>query len=310
MSSDAALSHASAFAAVPALGPGAHVRVIAPASPFPREPFDAGVARLRARYRVTFDEGIFTRDGYLAGPDTRRVGELRRALTEDGIDAVVGARGGYGTTRLLGQIEPSEVRPRLLVGFSDLSALHALFARAGLRSLHASMVAALGSGSEAAFDAWVSAVEGEPPGGLEGLETIAPGRAQGPLVGGNLSVLCALVGTPHAPPLRGSILFLEDVGEAPYRVDRMLTTLRQSGWLERVAGVAIGQFTRCQPAKDGREVASVLRERLRDLRVPVVSGVPSGHDEQNLALPLGARTHLDADGGTLSFEGGAVVAQS
>ncbi len=283
--------------------------MIAPASPFPEGDFERGVERLRQRYRVSFDPSIFARDGYLAGDDARRAGELRRALTEDGVDAVVAARGGYGATRLLDRIEVADVRPRLLVGFSDVTALHALFARAGLRSLHASMVAALGRGSDDGLAAWIDAAEGGVPGPFEGLTPVAPGRAEGPLAGGNLAVLHALVGTPYAPPLDGAILFLEEVGEAPYRVDRMLTTLRHAGWLARVAGVAVGQLTRCGPGPDGREISHVIRDRLGDLGVPVATGVPSGHEDENSPLPLGARAILDADRGMLAFEEGVAVAR-
>lgn len=297
------------FWPVPALAPGAHLRLVAPASPFPKEDFERGVAKLRERYRVSFDPSILTRDGYLAGDDGRRLDELRRALTEDGVDAIVAARGGYGATRLLDGIDVAEVRPRLLVGFSDLTAIHALFARAGLRSLHASMVAALGRGTDAAFEAWVAAVEGGIPGPFEGLARIAPGRAEGPLTGGNLAVLHALVGTPYAPPLDGAILFLEEVGEAPYRVDRMLTALRQAGWLSRVAGIAVGQLTRCDPGPDGREIAHVIADRLGDLGVPVASGVPAGHEEENAPLPLGAPAVLDADRGSLILREGVAVAR-
>ena len=127
------------------------IRTGKPASPFPKDDFRAGIARLRERYTVTFDPSIFERDAYLAGDDERRLDELHRALTEDGVDAIVAARGGFGTTRLLDRLQVGDVRPRLLVGFSDLTALHALFARAGLRSLHASMVAALGRGTEDAM---------------------------------------------------------------------------------------------------------------------------------------------------------------
>lgn len=289
---------------VPALSPGAHVRVIAPASPFPEDDFARGVARLRERYTVSFDPSILAKDGYLAGDDARRLDELRRALTDPGVDAVVAARGGYGTTRLLDRVDPGIVRPRLLVGFSDVTALHALFARAGLRSLHASMVAALGRASDTALARWIAAVEGAVPAPFEGLAAIAPGHAEGPLVGGNLSVLHALVGTPYAPPLDGGILFLEEVGEAPYRVDRMLTTLRHAGWLARVAGIAIGQLTRCAPGPDGREISHVLADRLGDLGIPVVAGVPAGHDEENAELPLGAPVELDGHRGALAFREG------
>jgi len=296
------------FRPVPALTRGAHVRVIAPASPFDVADFERGVAHLRERYEVSYDDALRARDGFLAGDDARRLDELKRALREPGIDAVVAARGGYGCTRLLDRITPEDVSPRLLVGFSDLTALHALFARAGLRSLHASMVAALGRAGPVERARWRAAVESPAPPRFGGLTSVAPGRAEGPLIGGNLAVLCALVGTPHAPPIDGCLLFLEEVGEAPYRVDRMLTTLRHAGWLERVRGVAVGQLTRCGPRDDGREITHVVDERLGDLGVPVVRGVPAGHDATNAPIPLGASAVLDADRGSLIFGDGAVVA--
>lgn len=293
----------SPFDVVAALRPGGHIRVIAPSSPFPREDFERGVARLRERYRVSFGHDLFETHGFLAGDDARRLAELRDALADPDVDAIVAARGGYGATRLLESLRPEEVRaaPKLLVGFSDVTALHALWARAGLRSIHGPMVAALGRAEPSWVERWIAAVEGGPLAAATDLETIAPGEAEGAIVGGNLAVLAALAGTPHAPPLEGAVLFLEDVGEAPYRVDRMLTTLRQAGWLGRVRGVALGSFTACDPRADGRTVEAVLRDRLADLGVPVAAGIGAGHAPDDRELPLGAPVHLDATRGVLRF---------
>jgi muramoyltetrapeptide carboxypeptidase len=249
---------------------------------------------------VVHDEGLFATKGYLAGDDDRRIRELIRAIEDPSVDGIVAARGGYGATRLLDAISPELVarHPKVLVGFSDVTALHALWARARVRSLHGSMVAALGRAPEALVPRWFAAVEAGLPPRVEGLESIQGGRADGPLLGGNLAVLAALVGTPHAPPIDGSILFIEDVGERPFRVDRVLTSLRQAGWLARVAGIAVGRFTDCDGA-DGWSIEDVVRERLEGLGIPVVRGVPSGHVEDNLELPFGAPTTLDADRGTL-----------
>lgn len=294
------------FQKVRALRPASHIRVIAPASPFPAEDFARGVARLEERYQVSYSPSIRAREGFLAGDDARRLAELRTALQDPDVDAIVAARGGYGVTRLLPYLSIDDIREarKLLVGFSDLSALHASFQRAGLRSLHGSMVAGLGRASETELARWIAAVEGEPPAPFEGLETIAGGVAEGPLVGGNLAVLCALIGTPHAPPLDGAVLLLEDVGERPYRIDRMLTTLRQAGWLHRVAAIALGEFTACEAGPDGREITDVLHERLGDLGIPVVGGLPSGHGDENVELPLGAPARVSA--GHLSFLEGCV----
>lgn len=285
------------------LRPGMTVQAIAPASPFPVDDFERGVARLRQRYDVRYDPGITAREGFLAGSDERRLAELRAALEDDRVQAIVAARGGYGATRLLDRL-PLELvarHPKLLVGFSDVTALHALFARAGLGSLHASMMAALGRASDALVARWCAAVEGALPPSLHGLQAFAPGTATGPLLGGNLAVLTALIGTPYAPPLDGCVLFLEDTGERPYRVDRMLTTWLHAGWLARPAAIALGAFVDAAPGPDGVSVEAVLRERLGGLGIPVLAGVPAGHVDDNLELPFGASVEVDAGRGTLTF---------
>ncbi len=265
---------------------------MAPSGPFDEAAFDAGIAFLRRRYEVRVDDEVRAKAGYLAGDDARRLDELRRAI--------VCARGGYGATRLLEELEPVEVRRarKLLVGFSDITALHALWARAGVGSMHGPMVTWLGHASEEARAAWVAALEGRTL-HARGLERLVGGQAEGLLLGGNLAVLAALVGTPFAPPLRDAVLFLEDVGEAPYRVDRLLTQLRHAGWLHAVRGVVLGEFARCAPGVHGVSVQTVLAERLSGLGIPVVAGLAAGHGAVNHALPFGARVTLDADAGIL-----------
>ncbi len=298
------------FAPVRGLRPGGHVRVIAPASPFERAALERGIERLRARYVVSHEPGLFEVDGFLAGDDARRLSELHAALADPSVDAIVAARGGYGAMRLLPSIDLELVRTarKLLVGFSDVTALHAVWQRAGLRSLHGSMVAALGRLPEERVERWMRAVEHHVP-----LEGHAPtwstrGRVVAPVVGGNLAILAALSGTPFFPPVEGAILLVEDVGEAPYRVDRMLTTLRLSGALQRCAGVVVGDFTRCDPQEDGRDVDAVLRDRLGDLGIPVISRVPVGHaDDESWEIALGGLAELDADRGLVTFLQSAVA---
>jgi muramoyltetrapeptide carboxypeptidase len=293
---------ARAFAPVSALRPGDSLRIIAPAGPFDGGALARGAARLRARYDVRVGEGIDQRRGYLAGDDTRRLDELFRALEEPDIKALVCARGGYGTMRLLDRLPHGTIRRagKLLVGFSDVTALHATWALSGLRSLHAPMAASLADASDAAFERWVAALEGALPSPFP-VEPLVPGTAEGPLLGGNLAILAALVGTPYFPPVDGAILFLEDVGERPYRIDRMLTQLRLAGAFARVAGVAVGRFTGCEPGADGTTVDDVLREHLGRLAVPVVLGVPTGHVADNAPLPLGGRARIDAARGELEL---------
>lgn len=281
--------------------------MVAPSGPFDRERFELAVGRLRERFDVRYDDGIFSIDGYLAGNDARRLGELRAALRDDEVRAIVAARGGFGATHLLPDLPVAEVRAadKLLVGFSDITALHATWARAGLRSVHGPMVAKLGRASEDELDRWSALLGGVVPAPITGLEVVAGGVARGPLLGGNLAVLCSLVGTPYAPPLDGAVLFVEDVGERPYRVDRMLTQLEHAGFFDRAAGLALGAFSDCMPGKDGVTVEDVLRRRLSSLPIPVLSGVAAGHIEGNLPLPFGAPVELDGEVGELRFGEGA-----
>jgi muramoyltetrapeptide carboxypeptidase len=276
------------------ISPGAHVHVVAPSGPFDAEAFARGVARLRTRYHVSFDERILERRGYFAGDDARRLSELHDAITDRSVRAIIAARGGYGATRLLPSldVELVQANPKLLVGFSDVTALHALWARAGIASLHAPMAVTVGSLSEPLFARFADALEGRGATSIDHLTTLAPGAATGPLRGGNLAVLCALLGTPHFPELAGSVLFLEDVNERPYRIDRMLTSLRNAGVLQRLAGVALGAFTLSEVGPDGVTLDDVFRDRLCDLGIPVACGVPAGHVDDNLELPFGTQVTL------------------
>jgi muramoyltetrapeptide carboxypeptidase len=283
------------------LAAGARVELIAPAGPFDITEFEAGVARLRRHYDVHYGPSIFDRQGYFAGSDQRRLLELDAALDQPQVAAIIAARGGYGVTRIVSSLAAERVRRHapLLVGFSDLTALHAVWAHAAVGSVHGSMVAGLGRSSEALFERWRDAVEGRFPASIAQLETITPGVAEGVLLGGNLAVLTALLGTPQFPPLQDAVLFLEDVAERPYRVDRMLTTWRNANAFAAVRGIALGAFAEAEPGADAVSVESVLRERLGDLGIPVVAGVPSGHLDDNAELPFGRSVTLDATHGQL-----------
>lgn len=290
---------------------GARIAVIAPAGPFDVAAFEAGVALLRTRYEVTFRDDLLARKGYFAGDDARRLAELEGALADPAVRAIVAARGGYGSARLLGSLATARVREarKLLVGFSDVTALHALWARAGVRSLHASMVCGLGASTanDDALARWVRAVEGAPPAAMHGLRTLSTSRsttAAGPLAGGNLAVVASLLGTPYMPPLDGAVLFLEDIGERPYRVDRMLTQLRHAGVFARISGLVLGAFTEGTPGKDGTTVDEAIASCVADLEIPVLGSLPAGHIDDNHELPLGARVSIDATAGTLTFDEG------
>lgn len=294
-----------------ALQAGSRVVAIAPSSPFDATAFEQGLAYLRERYRVDHRADVLARDGYLAGDDQRRLDELQAALDDASVEAIIAARGGYGATRLLDRLDlrPLLAHPKVLVGFSDITALHALWARVGLRSIHGPMVATLGKGDAAGVHPLCALLEGHVPQALEGLACVNAGTTRGVLLGGNLTVLTALIGTPHMPSFDGAVLFIEDVTERPYRIDRMLTTWQQSGALRGVRGLAFGAFTACEPGLDGVTVERVLQDFARTLKVPTVMNVPAGHVDDNRPLPLGALVELDGSRGVLKFLGGACQAQ-
>lgn len=286
----------------PLLGPGDQIAVVAPSGPFDRTLVLVGLGWLSKRYRVKFGDGLFAREGFLAGSDERRLTELNRALRDPEVRAVVAARGGYGLTRIAHAVDRIALRdfPKWVVGFSDITALHVEASRVGVASIHADNVAGLGRGDGAARARWIAALEGEPvPKEFEGLETWRAGRATGPLAGGNLTVLfaCAAAGRLMLPD--GCVLLLEDVGEAPYRVDRMLSALISGGSLDRVAAVIVGEFTDSGVGRHGVPVEAVLHERLLSLGVPVVAGFPVGHGRRNVPVHLGLPVTVDASRGVV-----------
>jgi len=283
----------------PALVPGDLLAVVAPASAFPREDLLRGLAWLRARYRLRISPGIFERDGYLAGPDSRRVAELTAAMGDHEVKAIVAARGGYGTMRLLDAFPWEELvrRPKWLVGFSDVTALHAAAGAAGVASVHAPNVTGLGRDiTPAARHAWIACLERPTMARTwRGLSVLRGGDAVGPLLGGNLSLVHAMAAAGRLVVPAGAVLALEDVTEAPYRVDRMLTSLRLGGYLARASAIVFGAFTRCAPGADGRTVLEVLAERTTDLGIPVLAGAPFGHESHNEAFVLGTSARVAGD---------------
>ncbi len=283
------------------------VRIVSPAGPVDRARVEKSLEVLRARgFALTFDEGIYSATDYLAGDDARRLTELKAALADPEADIIWAARGGYGTMRLLPELEPLLddllVAPKILAGFSDLTALHAPLNARGLVTLHSCVVSGIAELGEADADALFRILAGETPRpiALDG-PVIRAGQATGPLVGGNLSVLTRLLGTPHAAPLEGALLLLEDVGERPYRLDRMLTHLELAGAGHAVAGVVVGELTGCEEPGGGLSALEVVTERLRRWSVPVMAGAPIGHGPRNRALPLGSLATLDTDTALLSF---------
>lgn len=297
----------------PRLSPGDPIRVIAPSGPVPREAFAAGIAVLRGRYDVRHDDGVFAREGYLAGPDERRLAELTAALAEPDNRAIVMARGGYGLLRLLPFVDVAALvkRPRPIVGFSDGTALLALAARAGVAAIHGPVVTQLANLGAADQRALFERLETPGPGLLlDGLDGLIPGRVRGPLLGGNLEMFSRLIGTPYLPDLAGAILFFEDLGERPYRIDRLLAHLDLAGVFGAAAGVVVGDFSGCREPEPTRAESptaeEVLADRLGRLPIPVALGGAFGHGTRNCALPYGTLCELDTAAGTLTALEGAV----
>lgn len=277
--------------------PGAHLRVIAPAGPFNRETFEAGIAWLRERYEVTFSDAIYSQTGYFAGSDERRLQELNEAITATNVDAILCARGGFGCTRLLPGIDLLSIAEanKTIIGFSDITALHSLWAKAGVRSIHAPMVASLGRASAEIRKAWIESIENRNEHSSWELETLSshlPTHATGRFFGGNLAVLAALVGTPYAPPLQNCILFIEDVGERPYRIDRMLTSLRHAGWFDQICGLILGTFTDGNPGPDGVTVDEVFESHFYHAPFPVLKGLQVGHIDENQPVSFGGLARI------------------
>lgn len=248
------------------------------------------------------------RHGYLAGTDDARVADINAALHDPDIRGIFALRGGYGTTRLLDAVDFAAFAgdPKVVIGYSDLTALlNALHARTGIVTYHGPVAA--GSAFGANVVDWLRrALFDETIGTLSApmAQTIRPGRARGRLIGGNLSLIAALGGTPYALDFKDAIAFFEEVDEAPYRIDRMLTQLRSSGSLRGVRGIVVGECRNCDAAPDTpfeSSLAYVLSDRLSDLGVPTIVGAPIGHIDEQWTLPIGARVELDADRKTLSF---------
>lgn len=302
----------------PALRPGDAVGVVAPAGVVDQEALGRGLRVLEDwGLRPLPGDSVYAARGYLAGPDAARATDVNRFLRDPDVKAVVAARGGYGTLRILGSVDLAALRrqPKILAGFSDLTALlMAAWQEAGLVTFHGPMLEVHDpSGAMPAYnrEGLRRALFGEAfPGEIPWPDTpdaprpvaIRAGIAQGRLVGGNLEVFTRLVGSPWQPRTAGTILVLEDVDEAPYRVDRMLVHLRLAGLLEGVAGVVFGDSPSCMTVPAGRPsltLLEVLEDHLGPLGVPVLYGFPCGHGRYRATLPIGAMAELDAGAGRL-----------
>lgn len=280
------------------------IGVIAPAGAVEEEKLQTGIRVLEhAGFRVELGAATRHKAGYLAGTDRERATDLHNMFSNPAIKAVIAARGGYGTGRLLPLLDPEIVRqhPKIFVGHSDLTyLLNDLVQRADLVSFHGPMITGLDHRPQAA-DHLFAMLTGERVRWHQAAqEVVQPGTAEGRLVGGCLSVIVATLGTPYRLDTRGCLFFLEDVNEKPYRVDRMLTQLRQAGLLDDVAGVIFGEMSGCVATKNERvSVRDVIAEAFASAAYPVAYGLPSGHGAGTLTLPFGVRARLAGERLTL-----------
>jgi len=286
-----------AIARPPRLRPGDHVRVVAPASPFDHSAFNRGFERLLSwGLYGEVPDNAFKSSAYLAGDDDERAQDLLDALADPSVSAIWCARGGYGASRLLPRLADARPSgPKLLIGFSDISALIALwYQRLHCVALHGPVITSLADEPAASRDLLWRLLSGSAIGlsyPVAGPQLTAP--VEGTLYASNLTLLAHLVGTPFCPDLDGCILCVEDAGERPYRVDRLWTQIRMAGLLDRVAAIVLGTFSDCDEKDGSIRVDDALARGLADLQVPVARGLPIGHRAPNLALPVGVRARLE-----------------
>lgn len=307
-----------------ALKTGDTIGMVLPAS-MAFEPADLELAREQIEamgFKVVLGKYARNKHGYFAGTDAERAADINAMFADDSVDGIFCYSGGWGSPRLLPLLNYDAIaaNPKVFLGYSDITALlNNIYQQTGLITFHGPVAAAnirpwtYESLKKVLMSAAPIGELGSPPKPDDELvnrsyriQTLRGGRATGHLVGGNLSLVAALMGTPWQINTRGAILLLEDIDEAPYRVDRMLTQLALGGAFDGVAGVVFGYCTECKADGPSFSMGEVLTDRLRDLNVPVMSGFAFGHLKEMHTLPIGLKAVMDADKGTLTFAEGAV----
>lgn len=285
--------------------------MVSPASPVQREKLDKGIALLEgAGYRVSLGNAALASDGYLAGSDQQRASDLTDAFEDPEVAAIVCSRGGYGCARLFPYLDLDRMvaSGKLFCGFSDLTTLHLALNRRGLATGHTPMLLTLSVPREPwVVESFLALLAGQDPLAVASprATTVVPGSAEGVVTGGCLCLLCDSIGTSDPIEADGKILLIEDVDEAPHRVDAMLTHLLNAGIVQRASGIVVGEMTRTDEKADPEIGAvqwkQIVCERLAPLGIPMVVGYPFGHAANQLSVPLGVRARLDADAGSLTL---------
>ncbi|MFC1798761.1 LD-carboxypeptidase [Thermodesulfobacteriota bacterium] len=288
-----------------ALQAGDTVGIVAPAGPYDAELLEQGIAVLENMgFKVHVPEGLDRSERFLAGSDRHRADIFNSCFENDAIQGIFCARGGYGSLRILDLIDYRmiEDNPKVFVGLSDITAIHmALITRCRLVTFHGPVVTRLGEDDQKTLDVLSAAIssgrklEIKPKSGT----IVQSGRCEGIVAGGNLTTLCHLLGTPYAPEFRNHILLLEDIAEAPYKIDRKLFQMKRSGCLDGVRGVVLGDFTDCGSHK---ELIASAKDIFSDVEIPIMAGFNFGHELPNLTIPIGLPGVLDTEKGSLKFE--------
>jgi muramoyltetrapeptide carboxypeptidase len=287
------------------IGRGSRIGIIAPSGAVPLERFEQGRSVIESLGFSTLTHGdVFGRHRYLAGTDHRRAAALHRCFSDDAVDAIICARGGYGALRLLPLLDLALIRrhPKPFIGFSDISALHwAFYRHGGLATFHGPVITSLADGDEASGNALVQALCSRRPIRLTGSIVLKEGRAQGPVVGGNLSTLSHLLGTPFGPRFSGCILMLEDIHEPAYKIDRMLSQMKQAGCFHGLAGLVLGTFTDCGSTE---ALFDLVTEIFEEWDIPIMAGLEVGHGSVNRTAPIGMTAFLDTATLRLTYDRG------
>ena len=286
------------------LRPGDKIGVTAPAGMVNIEAFHQGIDMLRTLgFRVVIPEDLFSPSSFLAGTDGHRAHIFNQIFEMKEIKAVFCARGGFGAMRILPLIDFRLIRknPKIVIGFSDITALLVnIYLKCNLWTYHGPVVTTLTDATEASISALKKALAQGPTYQIcmDNLRSLLQGRAEGPLIGGNLATLCHLIGTPYAPSYNGHILFIEDIGEPLYKIDRMLSQMELAGCFKGVRGLALGAFEGCG---DPEPIFDLIHEKFEKYEIPVVTGIPIGHIHENITIPIGAYSILNADDGSMTI---------
>ena len=292
------------------LSPGDTIGIVAPAGAYDQETFARGIGYLEELgFNVFVPSGLLDANGYLAGSDSHRARFVNQLFADKGVDAIICARGGYGSLRILPLLDYQAIadNPKVFIGFSDITVLLAALAeRSGLATFHGPVVTSLADASAETLNFLMQAVSSDAKLEIKVNQgkTIKPGSASAIVCGGNLTTLCHLVGTPFAPNFANKLLFFEDRAEAPYRIDRMLAHMKLAGCFENLAGIALGYFEDCGPLND---VYNIVAETFRDKSFPILAGLDAGHGLNNRTLPFGIEATLDADRKLLTYHRAATA---